>query len=198
MIQPFQLVQWVLDPGSNENSRKLVETAETFNKYFYFTLLHLLSHESERAISYSIPITKLDDKYYKMLESTNTLKSAKDETASNSLYCKWTETGRAFERRNILAVFVFFSRDVLWSQQRWAFGLHQRLTQASFGSSHSLLLSHPTNGIIFWRHDSADVTRIWAACLIPSLAWFALTEKFIAPCRLILFYSSNYKCEKSI
>lgn len=43
-------------------------------------------------------------------------------------------------------------------------------SKASFGSSQSLLLSHPTNGIIFWRHDSAYVTRICAACLIPSLA----------------------------
>lgn len=187
MIPPFQLVQGILDPGSNENSRKFVETAETVNKYFYSVLLHLLSLESERAISYSIPIIKADVKYYKMLESTNTSKSAKDKTASNSLNCKWPETGRAFERRIVLAVLVFFSRDVLWSQQRWAFGLDQRLSQISFGSSHSLLLSHPTNGIIFWRHDSEYVTRICAACLIPSLAWFALTEKFIAPCRSTLF-----------
>lgn len=95
-----------------------METAETFNKDFYSTLLHLLSHESERAISYSIPITKLDVKYFKILKSTNTLKSAKDKTASNSLNCKWPEIGRAFERRILLAVFVFFPRDVLWSQQR--------------------------------------------------------------------------------
>lgn len=140
MIQPFQLVQRLLHSGSNKISRKFIETAETFNKYFYATLLHLLSHESEKAISYSIPIPILDNKY-SMLKSTNSLKSAKDKTAFNSLHCKWPQVGRAFERRIVLAVFVFFSRDALWSQQRWDFGLDQRLTQASFGSSHSLAFS---------------------------------------------------------
>lgn len=99
----------------------------------------------------------------------NSLKSAEDKTASNSLNCKWLQVGRAFESRIVLAVLVFFSRDVLWPQQRWDFGLDQRLTQASFGSSHSLLLSHSINEIIFWRHDTAYVIRICEACLIASL-----------------------------
>lgn len=67
---------------------------------------------------------------------------------------------------------------------KMGFGQDQRLTQATL----RLLLSHPTTGIIFWRHDSAYVIRICAACLIPFLAWFALTEKFIALCRCTLFY----------
>lgn len=48
VVQPFQLVRRVPDPGSNDISKKSVETAVIFNKYFCSTLLHLLPHESEK------------------------------------------------------------------------------------------------------------------------------------------------------
>lgn len=137
----------------------------------------------------SIPITKLDVKYFKMLKSTNTLKSAKDKTASNTLELQMGRDWESIWEKNC----TWCVWDVLWSQQRWEVGLDQRFTQA-------VLAAHPTNGITFQRHDSAYVIRICAVCRIPSLAWFAVTEKFIAPCRPTLFYNwrSNYKWEKSI